>query len=136
MVLACLNIASTTAFGAFIALSSIGLFSSYFIAIGCMVCARFSRDRPLELGEWNMGRYGLAVNIFAMAYTAYVTIWLPFPSLLPVTAQNMNYSLPIFAFSTLSAVLYWMVRGKEHWGGLNKEVIRLVVERGELSLIS
>ncbi|EGD97822.1 hypothetical protein TESG_05329 [Trichophyton tonsurans CBS 112818] len=136
MVLACLNIASTTAFGAFIALSTIGLFSSYFIAIGCMVIARFSRDRPLELGEWNMGQYGLAVNIFAMFYTAYVTIWLPFPSLLPVSAQNMNYSLPIFAFSTLSAILYWFIRGKKHWAGLNKEVIRLVVERGELSLIS
>ncbi|KAF3491021.1 choline transport protein [Arthroderma uncinatum] len=136
MILACLNIASTTAFGAFIALSSIGLFSSYFIAIGCMVFARFSRDRPLELGEWNMGNYGLAVNIFAMIYTAYVTIWLPFPSLLPVTPQNMNYSLPIFAFTTLSAMLYWFLRGKKHWGGLNKEVIRLVVERGELNLIS
>ncbi|KAK2741142.1 hypothetical protein FQN57_005744 [Myotisia sp. PD_48] len=134
MVLACLNIASTTAFGAFIALSSIGLFTSYFIAIGCMICARFSQEQTFQLGEWNLGKIGLPVNIFAMVYTAYVTIWLPFPSLIPVTGPNMNYSLPIFTASTLFAISYWFFRGKKSWGGLNKEVIRLVVEGGELNL--
>ncbi|EFW18818.1 amino acid permease 2 [Coccidioides immitis H538.4] len=134
MVLACLNIASVTAFGAFIALSSIGLFTSYLIAIGCMVHARFFQTHTLQFGEWNMGRLGLPVNIFAICYTIYVIIWLPFPSLLPVTGENMNYCLPIFAASTLFALSLWFLRAKKHWGGLNKEVIRLVVEGGELNL--
>lgn len=133
MVLACLNIASTAAFGAFIALSSIGLFVSYFIAISCMVHNRFRKD-PMPIGNWNMGRWGLPVNIFALVYTAYVTVWLTFPSYRPVTGQNMNYALPIFASSTLFAFVYWFLYGRRHWPGLNKEVLRLVVERGELQL--
>lgn len=133
MVLSCLNIASTAAFGAFIALSSIGLFSSYIIAISCMVHARF-KQKNLQFGDWTMGRLGLPVNIFALAYTCYVTIWLPFPNYLPVNGVNMNYALPIFGVSTLFALSYWLLSAKKNWRGLNKEVIRLVVEGGELSL--
>lgn len=133
MILSCLNIASTTAFSAFIALSSIGLFASYIIAIGCMIHARFNH-KNLQFGDWTMGRLGLPVNIFALAYTCYVTIWLPFPNLLPVSGTNMNYALPIFGASTLFALSYWFLSAKENWRGLNKEIIRLVVEGGELSL--
>jgi choline transport protein len=133
MILACLNIADTAAFGAFIALSSIGLFVSYLIAIGCMVQMRFRKD-SVPLGDWNMGKLGLPVNLFAMVYTAYMTIWLPFPSYLPVTGDNMNYALPIFAATTLFALLLWFFRARTHWPGLNKDVLRLVIKAGELQL--
>ncbi|KAK2732677.1 hypothetical protein FQN55_003956 [Onygenales sp. PD_40] len=133
MVLSCLNIASTTAFGAFVALTSIGLFASYIIAISCMLHARFYRNR-LKFGEWTMGRLGLPVNIFALLYTLYLTVFLPFPQLLPVEADNMNYALPIFGANILFALAFWFLWARKNWRGLNKEVIRLVVESGELSL--
>jgi choline transport protein len=133
MVLACLNIVDTAAFGAFIALSSIGLFVSYFIAISCMVSNRFRQD-AVPMGDWNMGKWGLAVNIFALVYTAYVTIWLPFPSYLPVTPVNMNYASLIFGATTLFAVSWWFLRARSHWPGLNKEVLRLAIEGGEIHL--
>jgi LPXTG-motif cell wall-anchored protein len=133
MALACLNIADTAAFGAFVALGSIGLFVSYFIAINCMVHNRF-RDDAAPMGNWNMGRLGLPVNVFALVYTAWVTVWLAFPSALPVTGENMNYAAPIFGATTLFAFGYWFVKGKTRWKGLNKDIVRLVVEGGELQL--
>ncbi|KAL5357146.1 amino acid permease [Aspergillus floccosus] len=133
MCLSCLNIANTAAFGAFVALGSIGLFVSYFLAIGCMVHNRFRTDAA-PLGDWNMGKLGLPVNIFALVYTAWVTVWLAFPSYLPVTGQNMNYAAPIFGASTLFALVYWFIKGRTRWPGLNEEVVRLVVEEGELRL--
>lgn len=132
MCLACLNIASYAAFGAFIALGTIGLFASYLIAIGCMLHARLWNPETLKFGEWHMGKLGLPVNIFAILYTAYVTIWLPFPQYLPVTGDNMNYSAPIFIGTTLVALLFWVFHARKHWPGLNKEVIRLVVQDGEM----
>ncbi|OJD15910.1 hypothetical protein AJ78_03890 [Emergomyces pasteurianus Ep9510] len=129
MILACLNIASSTAFGAFIALSTIGLFVSYLIAIGCLLNARL-RDKSLQFGEWNMGKLGILVNIYALVYTAWVIFWVPFPQYLPVMADNMNYSLPIFAAATSFALLIWMFYARKNWDGLNKEVVRLVVEGG------
>ena len=121
------------AFGAFAALGTIGLFASYFLAISCMVYNRFRKD-AVPLGKWNMGALGLPVNIFALAYTAWVTVWLAFPSDLPVTGETMNYAAPIFLASTLFALVYWVLRGRTHWPGLNEEIVRLVVEKGELQL--
>lgn len=133
MCLACLNIADTAAFQAFVALGSIGLFVSYFIAIACMVRNRFQKDAA-PLGEWNLGSMGLYINLFALLYTAWVTVWLAFPTYMPVTGENMNYASPIFGASVLFALGYWFVKGKTKWEGLNKDVIRLVVEKGELQL--
>ncbi|KAJ5252306.1 hypothetical protein N7489_002716 [Penicillium chrysogenum] len=133
MMLACLNIADGAAFGAFVALGSIGLFMSYFIAISCMVHNRFQKHAA-PLGNWNMGIWGLPVNVFALVYTAWVTVWLAFPSALPVTGENMNYAAPIFGASTLFAFVYWFIKGRTGWEGLNKEVIRLAVEGGALQL--
>ncbi|OQD69177.1 hypothetical protein PENPOL_c002G02225 [Penicillium polonicum] len=133
MILACLNIADGAAFGAFVALGSIGLFVSYFIAISCMVHNRFQKH-VAPLGNWNMGIWGLPVNVFALVYTAWVTVWLAFPSALPVTGENMNYAAPIFGATTLFAFVYWFIKGRTRWEGLNKEVIRLAVEGGELQL--
>jgi hypothetical protein len=133
MILACLNIADSAAFGAFTALGTIGLFASYFLAIGCLLQNRLSRN-PAPLGDWNLGALGLPVNIFAMMYTAYITVWLAFPSELPVSGTNMNYAAPIFIASVLFALVSWFIRGRTGWVGLNNEVVRLVVEKGELQL--
>jgi LPXTG-motif cell wall-anchored protein len=133
MILSCLNMADTAAFGAFVALGSMGLFVSYFIAISCMVHNRFRIDAA-PMGNWNMGKLGLPVNVFALVYTVWVTVWLAFPSALPVTGENMNYAALIFGATTLFAFAYWFVRGKVRWEGLNKDVVRLVVEAGELQL--
>ncbi|OCL11116.1 putative amino acid permease [Glonium stellatum] len=118
--LSLLNIGSTAAFGAITAPSSLALYFSCFIAISCMLHARF-RPNPVKLGGWNLGRYGIAVNIFALIHTAWIMIFLPFSSTLPVTPVNMNYCGPIFA-----AVLIFT-----HWHGLNVEIIQLVTRDEE-----
>ena len=121
------------AFGAFAALGTIGLFASYFLAISCMVYNRFRKD-AVSLGKWNMGALGLPVNIFALVYTAWVTVWLAFPTIQPVDIVSMNYASPIFAASILFPLVYWVLWGRTHWPGLNEEIVRLVVEKGELQL--
>lgn len=126
MLLAFLNIASTAAFGAFIALSSMALFTSYFIAIACMMHARLSRE-GVELGEWNLGRWGPAINLFALVYSVYIFVFLPWPAFLPVTGLNMNYSSPIWASTLFFSVGSWWVWGRKRWPGLNDKVIEIVL---------
>lgn len=126
MLLSLLNIASTAAFGAFIALSSMALFTSYFIAIACMLYARLSRE-GVQLGEWNLGRSGPAINIFALLYSAYIFVFLPWPAYLPVTGLNMNYASPIWAFTVIFSVASWWGWGRKQWPGLNEKVIEIVM---------
>jgi choline transport protein len=133
MILAILNIPSTAAFGAFIALSSFGLFTSYLIAIGCMLHARLANE-GVRYGGWRLGRWGVAINIFALVYTAYIMVFLPFPSTLPVTGTNMNYALPIFAIALFAALGLWVFWGKKNWKGLEAGVIALVEAESDLEM--
>lgn len=98
-----------------------------------MLHARFFKP-DLQFGEWRMGKWGLPVNIFALIYTAYIMVWVPFPQYRPVTGDNMNYAAPIFISVTLIALLLWIFHGRKNWPGLNKEVIRMVFEKGEIVL--
>jgi len=125
MLLTLLNLAGYTAFSVIIALSTFGLYQSYFLAIACMLYARLTGR--LEQSGWSLGRFGVPINVFALAYSFYMGIWLVWPSYLPVDGNNMNYALPINAFVLISAIFAWFVWGKQNWKGLNKEVIDAVV---------
>ena len=125
MCLACLNIASSAAFEAFLSLSCLALFASYAIAISCMLRARILAK--VQYGGWTLGKFGVAINIYALLYTGWMMIWFCFPQYLPATGSNFNYALPIFAFVVLVALLLWVVRAKKHWPGLNKVIIEVVL---------
>lgn len=130
MLLSLLNIASTAAFGAFLALSTMALYTSYFIAIACMLYARLSAQ-GVQLGEWNLGRWGPGINAFALVYTVYIFIFLPWPNYLPVTNVNMNYASPLWAFAAVFAVVTWWMWGRKRWPGLNSRVIEIVLAKTE-----
>ena len=127
------NTATSTVFSAFTALSSLGLYSSYIIAISCMLHARLTGrigDGPQHLvqyGNWKLPRgVGVPLNIFALLWTFYLTIWLPFPTTLPVTGTNMNYAGPIYVFIVTAAVMYWFAWGRARWPGLNTTAVAMV----------
>ncbi|OAP57782.1 hypothetical protein AYL99_08520 [Fonsecaea erecta] len=123
-----------TAFSAFTALSSLGLYTSYIVAISCILHARLTgrlSDKAggavVNYGGWRMWNgWRTPVNIFALCWTIYLSVWLPFPTTLPVTGTNMNYALPIYAFVVLCSLGYWFVWGKRHWHGLNLAAIGMV----------
>lgn len=125
-----LNIGSSSyvAFGAITSLSSMALYLSYAIAISSMLYARLSSKGGIELGEWNLGRFGLYINSFALVYTLYVIVFLPFPSTIPVTAENMNYCGPVMVFVLLVAVGLWFIKGKR-WTGPNLTILDLVMDK-------
>lgn len=92
-----------------------------------MLYARYSHGSNLKLGEWNWGRWGVYINVFALVYTAYMSIWLPFPSTLPVTAANMNYSGPILVLMLTVAVLLWLSWARTNWTGPNLTIMNFIV---------
>lgn len=122
-----LNIGSSSyiAFGAITSLSSLALYISYAIAISSMLWARYSTN--VKLGEWNLGRWGVYFNSFALVYTLYCIVFLPFPSTVPVTAANMNYCGPVMVFVAIVTVALWYIRGKKHWAGPNITILDFLV---------
>lgn len=119
--LSLINIGSSTAFNAIISLATVALYVSYIIPIFCLVLKRFSSEK-IAWGPWTLGRYGPAINIFALCYGVFICIFLPFPSQQPITSVNMNYAAPVFGFVMLVAIMDWFLRGKKFYNGPKKEI--------------
>lgn len=126
MLLSLLNLTGNyTAFGAIIALCTVGLYQSYFIAIACMLHARLTGR--VVTAPWSLGRLGVPINAFALLYSAWLGVFMFFPSYLPVTGSGMNYALPINAAVWIFAFVFWFAWGRKNWPGLDVKVIDYVV---------
>ena len=110
--IALIYIASATAFNGIIALQALALHISYIFPILFMLIRRI-RGPPPPYGPFSMGKFGIPFNTAALLYVIFVVIWMPFPQILPVTADNMNYSGPIFLAVVLGALGHWFIRGQK-----------------------
>jgi choline transport protein len=112
--LALLNIASTTAFVAVISLSTVALYISYILPITFLLVRKL-RGEHEQTGPWNLGRFGIPINIFALCYGIFMIIWLPFPTELPVTRNTMNYAAPVWFGCMLLALLDYFTGGSKRF---------------------
>ena len=116
--LALLNIASTTAFNAILSLAVVGLYLSYLISVSIILFRRFWNPQTLQYGPWRLPKsVGMTVNVFSMIYLAYTGIFLLFPPLQPVTADNMNYACLVLGAALLFSTFNWFLWGRKHFKG-------------------
>jgi choline transport protein len=109
------NIGSSTALFAILGVSTIGLYLSYILPVVFIILAKLRGDN-VQYGPFKMGRwFGLAVNVFAVVYGIFVTIWLPFPPYLPVTSTNMNYAGPIIGGVLIFTLLDYIISGRKRF---------------------
>lgn len=122
-----LNIGSgpVVAFSAITSLSSFVFFFSYSVAFACLLYSRLTGR--VTMGEWNLGRWGVPINILVLVYDVYIMIFLPFPSSLPVSATTMNYSGPVFGFVLLVIVAWWFGYGRKRWEGPNLTIMEYII---------
>lgn len=127
LLLSLLNIGSGSyvALSAIVSLSSLGIYLSYALVLSVALYARLNNS--IEFGVWNFGRAGTLINVFALVYTLYAIVWLPFPNYLPVTASNMNYCGPVFGVVLIGVLTLWFMRGRAKWDGPNRDVIAFVL---------
>ena len=125
MLLTIINIFSSTALNAILALATTSLYVSYIIPIILLVMKRLrvrqarngDHEDAIIFGPWSLGRWGMAINIYAIVFGIFVCIFVPFPPIVPVTAENMNYCGPVFLGLILLLCLDWLVRGKKTFTG-------------------
>jgi len=106
-------IGSSTAFDAIIALSAFGLHVSYICPIFFFMIWKI-RGKA-EMGPFSLGKWGLLINLLSLGYLLYVVMWMPFPTILPVTAANMNYAGPVFLVILFGALLDWAISGRKRF---------------------
>jgi amino acid transporter len=116
--LSLINIASSAALNAILSLTTLALYVSYLIPIALLVLKRM-RKETIDLGPWHLGKYGMAINIYALAFGIFIAIFLPFPASVaqPLTMETMNYAGPVFLCVLLLALGDWFIRGRKHYDG-------------------
>ena len=116
LLLALINIGSAVAFNALTSLVVAGFFSSYAISISLITIRRFYGE-PIQWGPWNMGKFGLPVNLFAMVYIVIALFFSFWPQTLVVTPATMNWSSLVFGVVIIFSVGWFVVRGRKFFAG-------------------
>jgi choline transport protein len=136
VLLSLINIGSSVALSAILSLSTIALYSSYIIPITCLIFMRLRvkhkvydskageaevSEERLVFGPWNLGKWGMLINVYAVCYATLLVPFMALPTSMPVTAKTMNYAGPIFIFVLLFASVDYLVRGRKVFVGPRRD---------------
>lgn len=140
--LALVNIGSMAAFNGVISVAIAGLFSSYLLTSSLLLYRRCTGAivLPSEAfeaepttttdgmvratwGPWRVpGALGIANNVFACAYLAFVFFFSFWPSFAEVVPANMNWSILVTGAIALFSAVYYLIWAKHTYHGPIVEV--------------
>lgn len=115
-------LASSTAFNAVLSMAILGTYASYLSPICFMFfCGRKSWPRAPtghSFGPFQLGKYmGPLINTVAIIWLIIAMIFGTFPTLRPVTPENMNYCIVVTVGWVLIGAVYYFLGGKAHFKG-------------------
>jgi choline transport protein len=123
--LSLINIGSATVFNAIVSLSVAGFFGSYLIPLSLFLYKRIKHPEQVPPGPWTLGRWGVYVNAFAIAWSLLIMFFSFWPTSVPVTPVNMNWSCVLWSAVVLFALGFWWIHGRKVYKG---PVMETVVE--------
>ncbi|KAL4815125.1 amino acid/polyamine transporter I [Aspergillus spinulosporus] len=115
--LSLINIGSETAFNAIISLNVAALMYSYIISISCVIYRKLKCPDTLPARRWDMGSWGLPVNIIGLIYSSFALFWSLWPSQKHVTAENFNWSVVIFGGVFVISLFMYVLKGRREYTG-------------------
>lgn len=113
--LGCIYIGSTTAFNAFVSSFVILTTMSYLAAFGPHLLSRRRFVRPGPF--WMPVRWAYPVLIIACTYIVSFNVIYCFPYVLPVTPENMNYSVVMSGGLTILVGLFYLWKRNHGYEG-------------------
>lgn len=122
MLLGLINIGSTAAFYAIVGVTTVALYFTYMMPIA-MICIKRLKGEHIAYGPWRLGRWALPINLFSLVYSIFISIFMFFPSFMPVTALNMNWTVVVFFGVLLIGMVYYFAVGMRKFHGPVKEAM-------------
>lgn len=115
--LSLINIGSETAFNAIISLNVAALMYTYITSISCVIYRKIWQPETLPVARWDMGRWGLPVNIIALLYSCFALFWSLWPGDREVTLMNFNWSVVIFVGVFVISLVLYLAKGRKEYAG-------------------
>lgn len=79
-----------------------------------MIIRKVTETDP-RYGPFKLGRFGIPINMFALAFVIYSMLWVSFPTLKPITSETMNWAAPITLIVVGAALIDWFTTGKRRF---------------------
>jgi choline transport protein len=122
MLLGLIYLGSSTAFNAVLSMAILGMYASYLSPIVFMLLYGRRRLAPivrgLGSGTFNLGsRWGPIVNVVAILWLIVAMVFSTFPTLQPVTPDNMNYCVVVTMGWMIVGGIYYYLGGKTRFTG-------------------
>ncbi|KAJ5134999.1 uncharacterized protein N7515_004277 [Penicillium bovifimosum] len=123
MLLGLIYLGSSTAFNAVLSMAILGMYASYLSPIVFMLLYGRRRSAPIVrgfgLGTFSLGsRWGPIVNVVAILWLTVAMVFSTFPTLQPVTADNMNYCVVVtMGWMLVGGIYYYLLGGKSRFTG-------------------
>lgn len=114
--LSLINIGSKAAYSNITSLGVNALLSSYIVSITC-VCIKRWKKEPLMSRKFSLGRYGLAINMFSVAFLSLVWVMCFFPQVPHPKLDQMNWAAVIYGGVVIFALVYYIAKGRKVYVG-------------------
>ncbi|KAM7188891.1 Amino acid/polyamine transporter I [Naviculisporaceae sp. PSN 640] len=113
--LSLINIGSHVAFNAIGSMATTAILGTYIISFTCMVLRRLRG--PLPPCRWSLGKYGMFINLGAIAFLLIVWIFIFFPISTgeALTPETMNWNSVMFGGAMIFAIGYYFIVGKKKY---------------------
>lgn len=115
-ILHCINIGSSIAFNIILSIGSVALITSYLTSIGCVTWRRL-RGLPLLDSKFSLGKFGLAINMFSVAFLVLIYVFAFFPQVPEPSAESMNWAIVVYIGVLGIAGIYYVARARHHYDG-------------------
>lgn len=116
VVVSLLNFGGSEVFNSIIGLMTGAVGLTYAISIACVLWRRLSGD-PLPHARWSLGRYGVAINTFALLYELFSTAISFFPLFAQVDAKMMNWGIAMFGGVALICIVNYAIHARKVYQG-------------------
>ncbi|KAJ4377605.1 hypothetical protein N0V83_000432 [Neocucurbitaria cava] len=113
MLLGFIYLGNSTAFNAVLSMAVLGLYASYLIPIIYFMVYGRPNFTAHDFGVFRLPKgLGLSLNLLACAWLILAMVFSTFPTLMPVSPQNMNYSTVVIVGWVVLGGAYYFINGK------------------------
>jgi len=106
-----------TGFNTVISIATEGFYLSYAMPLLARVISWFTGDAKVLPGPYNLGRYGIWMNLLGLLFLVFTSITFNFPTLSPVDSGNMNYTSAAIGVIALISIVTWITTGRKAFTG-------------------
>jgi choline transport protein len=116
ILLSLVNLGSSVAYTQVVSLGVASMLTSYFISIGCVTLKRI-RGEPLLPSKFDLGQWGLAINIISVVFLLFLWVFTFFPTAPNRTVESMNWASLGYGCVLMFAIVYYVTHGRHVYVG-------------------